>query len=165
MSHNLSNPAICGECGKTVRASEAISDLHEPSCSLHSGNLVDFAELDLGNLTENQVLACIIRPSGTVEVASISGNLESIQKIVGGYIEALTLRSNLVLYFNEDGRGGDNLVATRVARAYGYSLAQSDVISGTAVLIGVSEDGEEADVNSDAIRLVEAVAGVTRAIR
>ncbi len=56
-------------------------------------------------LHENQILIMIKRPGEEPEVEPLFDNtLVAFQKAVGGYIEAVTLCSDLVLICNEEGR-------------------------------------------------------------
>lgn len=120
------------------------------------------------NLTQRQVLAVIISPNGTVEAVSISGNLDSLQKIVGGDIEGLTLSDNLVACLHAEGKFTGklpNLVATRFVEECGYRLHSGDVIAGNLVLTGVGEDGEPADVTFVAIHAAARIASNLRVPR
>lgn len=63
-------------------------------------------------------------------------SLESLQGLVGGYVETLTLPDGRLMLFNEDGkrlRLAPNLRATDLARKAG--IAQDDLIVGAAVVI------------------------------
>ena len=56
-------------------------------------------------MKENQILICIKQPGKLPAIEPLFDNrLESFQKAVGGYIEAVTVASDLVLICNEEGR-------------------------------------------------------------
>lgn len=50
------------------------------------------------------IKALIKRPGRPAETVYIRNTLESFQKAVGGYVEAVTLASDLVIICNEEGR-------------------------------------------------------------
>ncbi len=63
-------------------------------------------------------------------------SLESLQGLVGGYVEALTLPDGRLLIINEDGKGlnyARNERATELGRLAG--IARDDYIVGPAVVI------------------------------
>ena len=58
-----------------------------------------------GKLKEKQILVVIKEPGKAPTVEPLFDNtLESFQKAVGGYIETVTLATDLVLICNEEGR-------------------------------------------------------------
>ena len=61
----------------------------------------------------------------------IENRLGDVQKLVGGYIEAVTLLDNLALIVDEEGK--------LKGKAPNFRL-MGDVIVGTAVLVGVAGD-------------------------
>lgn len=88
--------------------------------------------------------ALIKRPDADPERIEIENNLETLQTLVGGYIEPLTLVDGLVMIVNEEGKlhGLDE-----------NFLMQNDMILGPALFVG--QDGEEfADIReNDAVVL------------
>ncbi|MEG0165156.1 DUF3846 domain-containing protein [Anaerorhabdus sp.] len=64
----------------------------------------------------------VVKPGKRPEVATIDGSLESMQKVVGGYIEEIIIEKDIVLICNEEGRlsglqpnrlvGGNMIVGT-----------------------------------------------------
>lgn len=64
----------------------------------------------------------IVKPGKQPEVATIDGSLQSMQTIVGGYIEEIMIEKDIVLICNEEGRfkglqpnrlvGGNMIVGT-----------------------------------------------------
>lgn len=81
---------------------------------------------------------------GPCEVKQIENTLEALQQEVGGYIETLTLTSDLVLIMDEEGRlkGSSPNIPARIF---------TDGLVGTVIAAGIS--GEEfASVPEDIIR-------------
>lgn len=75
-------------------------------------------------------------PGKESEVRNISNELETLQELVGGYIEPVTLSARLVLIVDEEGKPKkkeDNF----------YVPALHDMIVGPAIFVGVDEGGEE----------------------
>lgn len=71
--------------------------------------------------------------------------LEDLQTLVEGYIETVPFRSDVVPYFNEEGKikGLDeNLRATAILSA---NLQPGDYIAGNAIFVG-SDGPEETDI-------------------
>lgn len=76
----------------------------------------------------------IKEPGKTAEMRTIENTLESLQKIVGGYIETVTMFADLVVICNEEGRIN--------AMPFNCQFLGS-LFFGTIILAGV--DGEEFD--------------------
>ena len=75
----------------------------------------------------------IVEPEKTPRLASISGDLESLQKVVGGYIEAVYPYNDLVaLVCNEEGK----LIGLPLNR----KIEDHDIIAGTFMICGLGED-------------------------
>jgi len=51
-----------------------------------------------------KISVLIKEPGGVPRYTNIENSLENLQQIVGGYIEAVTLASDLVVICNEEGR-------------------------------------------------------------
>lgn len=84
-------------------------------------------------LHENQILIMIKRPGEEPEVEPLFDNtLEAFQKAVGGYIETVTMCSDLVLICNEEGR--------LLGLPYNATICGLDFY-GTVLAVGVK--GEE----------------------
>ena len=73
-------------------------------------------------------------------MTNISTRLENLQKLVGGYIEAVTLKPGLVILCNEEGKLRGLVPSIRIGHG-----ALLDVIVGTSVIIGF-KDGELVDI-------------------
>lgn len=91
------------------------------------------------------VRALILRVGQPPETKTIDGSLEGLQKIVGGYIELVTIEPGVVAVMNEDGRMLGLPVNRIVARTDGrcYDLV------GDVVLVGVDADGATASLSED----------------
>lgn len=87
-------------------------------------------------------IKCIIkRPDEQYgHVTNISCSLENLQKTVEGYIEAITLRDDLVIICNEEGKIKGLEPNFRIG-----SRLLFDTICGTVIVIGTNED-EFADI-------------------
>lgn len=96
------------------------------------------------------VTALIITGTSPVEVRRIEPTLDALQELVGGDIEAVTLDKETHLYIDDEGKFRENPVVNQVATAlverFHPGFSRRDVIMGTAVVLGGTDDGEEADV-------------------
>lgn len=108
----------------------------------------------------------VITPTGGVEDKRIVAELDTLQAIVGGYIEAVTPNVEGVAgwhaYCNEEGKllgMPANWHATRLARKAGWE--SDDVLVGTVVFLGETEDGDgeqdDADVPDELVTLLGTV--------
>lgn len=92
--------------------------------------------------------ALIIPVQGEPEVRDIDANsLATLQGIVGGYLEGVTLASDAHLYCNEEGKLQGlpyNDLATRIVRT--YLPGWQDVIVGDVAVLSSDEEGGETDV-------------------
>lgn len=79
-----------------------------------------------------RIKVVIKEPGKYAHMAEIGNNLESLQEIVGGYIETVTICTDLVLICNEDGR--------LLGLPYNCNYCGADFV-GTIILAGV--DGDE----------------------
>lgn len=103
---------------------------------------------------DRTVAALIISTDGQVRAVDTLPNLAALQKVVGGYLECLTLREspNVHLYCNEEGKLDGlpgNRLATELAEHYIPGFARHDIICGDVIVLGSTTDGEEADVPQD----------------
>lgn len=78
--------------------------------------------------------------------------LEDYQRVVGGYIETIPYRENVVPYFNEEGKIlglPENVRATALLR---NSIYPDDYIAGECILVGFDpETGEDQDIPEGAL--------------
>ena len=81
---------------------------------------------------EKYIRVLIKEPGKAAEVRTIENSLEELQKIVGGYIETVTMFSDIVIICNEEGRI-QNL-------PYNCEILGEGFV-GTIILAGV--DGED----------------------
>lgn len=98
----------------------------------------------------------IVRDRGC-ESRTIDQDLETLQSLVGGYIEAVNFGPGVVALLNEDGKMlglPTNNRATRWAIARNIGLRPGDYIVGTMVIVGaVDADGDFTDVPDDVLEL------------
>lgn len=100
------------------------------------------------------VKALVIPVGSNGMVQEIVPDLDTLQGIVGGYIEAVSYDGTWHAYCDEEGkikRKPVNPFAT--ALAYGLGWPKGDMLVGDVVFLGESEseDGEEGDVPQDVI--------------
>lgn len=98
-----------------------------------------------------KVNAIIIESNGNMYLQKV-GELEELQKLVGGYIEGITLGdTGQFFYVNEDGIEMGlprNDVATKLCSDHKVGLSFDDFIKGTMVIVGPSDgNGENTDVS------------------
>lgn len=79
-----------------------------------------------------KISALVKQPGRVPYHTNISNSLEALQKEVGGYIEAVTLASNLVIICNEEGK--------LLGLPYNCTICGEDFV-GTILMVG--RDGEE----------------------
>lgn len=115
----------------------------------------------LSGMTEHTARAILVYPDGRITVEQrFALSLESLQRAVGGYIEAVTDQSgSWTMYVNEEGKVIGlpvNRSATALATAAGWRGMPGDVLVGPVVFVGpVGEDGEHRSVPAWLADLVE----------
>ena len=87
-------------------------------------------------------MAMVISPAGHIELIDLSsGSLEKMQAAVGGWVQAIELSNELMMWCNEEGKMNGlehNPFAQHLwDRAFG---AGTDYIVGTVVITGGSDD-------------------------
>lgn len=98
------------------------------------------------------VKAVVIEEDGTVEVRQVKTDLESMNALVGGYLEAVTGNGPWHAYVDEEGKYKNlpvNYVANLVLTRLGWpGISLGDFVVGRVVILG--DDGpDEADVPED----------------
>lgn len=102
----------------------------------------------------SNVKVAVINPGSDVaEIRTVDRELPSLQRLVGGYIESLTLTEDVTAYINEDGKAlglaankyGDLYVRASLHKS-GRRLMPGDYIAGPVVLVGPVEDGWDTSV-------------------
>jgi len=113
--------------------------------------LIDAGDMELMDVDETAMPAvrkiCVIvkEPGKAAEIRWIENTLDKLQEIVGGYIETVTLATDLTVICNEEGR---LLGLAHNCRIQGYDFV------GPIIFAGV--EGEEfADVPEGAVRPIE----------
>lgn len=111
---------------------------------------------------DRTVAALIISTDGQVRAVDTLPNLAALQKVVGGYLECLTLRENpnVHMYLNEEGKLDGlpgNRLATELAEHYIPGFASHDIICGDVVLLGSTRDGEEDHLPEDVFATVNQI--------
>lgn len=84
------------------------------------------------------MLAVVVEPGKPAEIKEIDAGLESLQSIVGGYIEAIyPFEDDVALVCNEDGKI-NALPLNRVMKDNnGYVY---DIIAGTFLIVGLTDE-------------------------
>lgn len=91
-------------------------------------------------------MKAIIKEVGKVaKVEDIKNDLETLQGLVGGYIEAVNMGQGVCFVVNEEGKL-NNMPAN-------FPIG-NDVIVGTAVFVAYGNDGEFADLTDKQIEAV-----------
>lgn len=87
----------------------------------------------------------VVEPNKAAQERQIGNDLASMQEVVGGYIEAVTLNQNLVLICNEEGK----LQGLESNRAVG-----NDIIAGTFFVTRTTAEGEFTDLTDSDVELL-----------
>ena len=96
-------------------------------------------------------MKAIIKEVGkSAKVEDIKNDLETLQGLVGGYIEAVNMGQGVCLIVNEEGKL--NNLPENFPIAHG-------VIVGTAVFVAYGKDGEFADLSDDQAKAVMSFLG------
>lgn len=95
----------------------------------------------------------LIPVEGTVEEIEFDGRLETLQGLVGGYIETLALRDDVTCIFDEEGKCKGLPPNGGATYLFGGRLMPGDTINGPAVLLG-EVDGDFVDAPEDVMELV-----------
>jgi hypothetical protein len=105
---------------------------------------------------KEKVKALIIKPDGTTLLTEIKQDVYTLQEIVEGNIEYVSLKYGH-LYCNEDGYALDlkaNPRANAIARKAGWIPIPGDYLKGTIVFLGQNYDeGSEEDVPEEILAL------------
>lgn len=88
-------------------------------------------------------------------------SLESLQKVVGGYIEVVTLRGyhdedrRITMWLNEEGKLSNLPPNIAMVRRSNQQLA--DVIVGNAIITSTDSEGETVGLNDEEIEFIKGV--------
>lgn len=96
--------------------------------------------------------AIVIHENGVVDHVDIKTDLDTLQGIVGGWLECVTFNEHVHLYCDEEGKLKDSLlnpVATRFATA--MIPRWDDLIMGPVIVLGSTPDGEEDHVPAEIV--------------
>lgn len=104
------------------------------------------------------IKALVIPVGSPARVEEISGDLRSLQKLVGGYLEAVHLDwEGTHVYVNEEGRLRQmpvNLAATALAQQSGKLPLDTVLVGPVVVLGGHLISGNEADCPQHVIDMI-----------
>lgn len=107
-----------------------------------------------------EIRALIIRPDGVTE-EKIGQDLDTLQELVGGYVETVRLSRTAIALVNEDGKAHSlpvNRPATLLADVMGTGLHPDDHFSGTVVVVGeVDYEGYFMNVPREIVEMMKSV--------
>ncbi len=111
------------------------------------GKIVELNKLvKEGQVTEtvDRVFALEIKPSGETKVLDLTGREEQVlQESIGGWLEAITLTDNAMIWCNEDGYRLKLLRNSFAEMIWDAHIDRKNPIVGTVVLTGgVDENGQ-----------------------
>ena len=105
--------------------------------------------------------ALVITPEGTATVEDIKPDLDGLQALVGGYIEAAPTKGDVTVYVNEEGKIHGlpiNAVATDLYYKLAPFMEGHDILVGTVVILGpVDDEGYETAVPDSVLALADAL--------
>ena len=100
----------------------------------------------------------IILSNGELEIKEIENTLETLQKIVGGYIEIPFLshtlnQNNIRTIINEEGKLIENM-APEIAVLDKKTNKLLDIVYGNCVFVGDNNDGDFIGLNEEQIKII-----------
>ena len=81
---------------------------------------------------------------------NIENTYEDIRSYVGGYIEAIRIRDDIVMWINEEGK----ILKLPINFALGYKGKIYDFICGNAIFTGVDETGETIGLTQEMVEFI-----------
>lgn len=96
-------------------------------------------------------------------LTTVEPTLDGMQTAVGGMLEAVTLSEDACMYLEEEGKlkgSAPNVIATRVVEHFHPGFAGRDFICGDAIVTGSTDDGDEVDVPTHIVAIIQDVTGV-----
>ena len=100
----------------------------------------------------------IILSNGELEIKEIENTLETLQKIVGGYIEIPFLshtlnQNNIRTIINEEGKLIENM-APEIAVLDKKTNKLLDIVYGNCIFVGDNNDGNFIGLNEEQIKII-----------
>ena len=100
----------------------------------------------------------IILSNGELEIKEIENTIETLQKIVGGYIEIPFLshtlnQNNIRTIINEEGKLIENM-APEIAVLDKKTNKLLDIVYGNCVFVGDNNDGDFIGLNEEQIKII-----------
>lgn len=96
------------------------------------------------------ISALMALPDGSVTKKKIAPGLESLQAEIGGFLEGIQLRPDVICYFDEEGQLKGlpyNETATRWLSKFGHQFR----LVGPMLVVGLTKDGDDTDVPQDVL--------------
>lgn len=91
----------------------------------------------------------ILEPDGEFSEIQIDNSLQTLWRIVGGYVERLPLRGDADMFFNEDGARltlPPNPTAQLLSKNHGKYPVNGTIVGTVLILGGVDSQGNSANV-------------------
>lgn len=101
---------------------------------------------------EIRVLALTAVSEGAMLIPDFENTLEAMQEIVGGYIEAVRITENIVLWVNEEGLLKQLPLNFYLSNSSGEPISP---IVGDVLFTGVDSEGDNISLTDDDIKLIE----------
>ena len=92
--------------------------------------------------------AVVIPPEGDPQEIHVT-TLESLQEVVGGYVEGHSKWPNAIAYINEDGKQLNLPINDKASQLFQHVLHPGDSIRGAMLVCGKDSDGEHIDIPDD----------------
>ena len=121
----------------TVRIVDDLGTVH---CDFDNGrHLGLILSEDIFHLDKEQYIKVVLcEPGKKARVTTVMNNLESLQKMVGGYIEATyPFEDQVAIVCNEEGKLNNMELNRSLKDEYGKVY---DIIAGSFMIVGLSED-------------------------
>lgn len=105
-----------------------------------------------------KITVVIVDPSVEPDIAEVTANYQTYQKIVGGYIQYLpTDDPEMIAYIDEEAKLKSGHTRNKVGtemfeRVSPGFLSGDDYIAGTIVFIGLDEEGAECSLTKEQLR-------------
>lgn len=103
-------------------------------------------------------MKAIVLSNGELEIKEIENTLETLQKIVGGYIEIPFLshtlnQNNIRTIINEEGKLIENM-APEIAVLDKKTNKLLDIVYGNCIFVGDNNDGDFIGLNEEQIKII-----------
>ena len=101
------------------------------------------------------MLVLVIEPNKTPYMKKIKDSYKDTKEIVGGYIEAIRLREDIVMWLNEEGK----LIPLEPNIAMVHDEELVDIVMGNVVIAGVNEEGDTIGLTDEMLSYISKILG------